>query len=176
MKNLQLLALLSLLIFVSCSSQEDVDPIDDDLEGNFEFSLTGEENRSIKGNASFLHGILTSKSEEENGSSLAVNLINDGNEDELFTILIGQLGDLDGINKGAYNIDFDPAEGEPLVGFSAFLNGSFTAYIATSGNISIAKIENKKIEGTISVVLEDLNGKILNVSGKFTALGITENV
>jgi len=176
MKNLQLLALFLLLIFFGCSTSDDVAPEEELFDGNYNVTLSGDDNRSMKGIASFVHGILTTKTEDENGSSLAIILTNQANEDELVSILVGQIGDLDGINTGTYTINLEPDDGDPLVNIGAFLNGSITTHLGTSGTITISKVQKNKVEGSLSVVLDNLNGKVINMSGDFTAFGITENI
>jgi hypothetical protein len=177
MKHLQLLTLFSLLLFfTNCSTSEEIDPDDEPFDGVFELSLTGDDTRTMKGVASFVHGKITTKSEQENGSFLTVMLTNADNENELISILIGQVGDLDGVNTGTYSIDVDPDEGDPLVNLAAYLAGSFTTHLGTAGTVTISKVQNSKVEGSFSFTADNLNGSIINVSGDFTALGITENL
>ena len=87
MKNLQLLALLSILFFSACSTVDDEIIEDAFLDGNFEATLSGDISKNFNGEATFVHAILTTKSEFENGSSLAISLMNEDDEDELITIL-----------------------------------------------------------------------------------------
>ena len=176
MKSLQLSTLFSFFIIFGCSTSDDIEPEEELFDGNFELALTGDDSRNMVGMASFVHGIITTKSEVENGSSLAIILTNKTNEDELISILVGQIGDLDGINTGTYNINLEPDEGDPLVNVGAYLNGSITTFLGLSGKVTITKIQNDIVEGNISVVLDNLNGNIIDMSGEFTALGITEKI
>jgi hypothetical protein len=62
------------------------------------------------------------------------------------------------------------------VNVGAFLNESLTIYLGTSGTIALKKVENDRIEGSISGVIENGNKETLNISGEFTASGITKNL
>lgn len=177
MKKLQLLILVLALGFFGCSSNDD-DQIPDDqiTNGSFSVTLSGEENREVKGEAFFVHGIITSKGPEENGSVLTLSLTNAQNEDELITILIGKIGDLDGIDTGTYNVNIEPEDGEYLVNIGAFYSSSMTMYLSTNGQVSITKVTNNVVEGSIDAILDNLNGKTMTVKGKFIAEGVTQNL
>lgn len=176
MKNLQLLTLFAFLLFISCSQEDDTDPDDFLGNGSFEVTLTGAENRTITGEAYFVQSILTSKSETENGSVLVVSLTSGNDEDEIFTITVGKVGDLDGVNTGSYTIDLESDDETELVNLGAFLNESITIYLGTSGSITLTKVENDRVEGTFSGVIENAKEEKINISGEFTASGITENL
>jgi hypothetical protein len=165
-----------LLFLASCSKNDETDPDDFLGNGSFEVTLTGDQNRTLKGEAYFVQSILKSKSEVENGSVLVVTLTSDQDEDEIFTLTVGQVGDLDGVNTGTYTIDLDSEDDKELVNVGAFLNESLTIYLGTSGTIALKKVENDRIEGSISGVIENGNKETLNISGEFTASGITKNL
>ena len=107
MKKLQLLTFLILILFSACSSPDEELIEEEIFDGKFEVTLSGDMSRSFKGEASFVHAILTTKSDVENGSTIAINLSNLDNEDELITILVGQIGDKDGLNTGTYQVDLE---------------------------------------------------------------------
>ena len=176
MKNLQLLALLSILFFSACSTVDDEVIEDAFLDGNFEATLSGDISKNFNGEATFVHAILTTKSEFENGSSLAISLMNEDDEDELITILVGQIGDLNGIDKGTYNVNLDAEDGDPLVNIGAFLTGSSGIFVNESGSVTLTKIGGNTVEGTFTAQLTNFNGTTTKVSGEFTAKGITENI
>lgn len=176
MKNLQLLAILLLLFFISCSKEDDADPDDLLNNGSFEVTLSGDISRTLEGEAYFVHGIVTSQAEAENGSTLTVTLAVDEDEDEIITITVGKAGDLDGINTGTYTIDLDADDDEELVNLGVFLNESITIFLGTSGTITLDKVENGRVEGSFSGVVENGMGETMNISGDFTASGITKNL
>jgi hypothetical protein len=177
MKILQLLTLFAFLFLISCSQNDEVDPEDDLIgSGSFEVTLSGAESRTIKGEAYFVQSILTTKSEPENGSVLGISLTSNDEEEEIITLTVGKAGDLDGVNTGTYTIDLESEDDTEIVNLGAFLEGSLTTYLGTSGKITIKKVEKNRVEGSVSAVLDNMNGKVLNISGEFTAEGITENL
>lgn len=176
MKNLQLLTVFILLVLVSCSSPEEEIFEEERFDGNFEATLSGDISRTFKGEASFVHGILTTKSAAENGSTMAINLLNTDNEDELITMLVGQLGDKDGLNSGTYEVNLEPDEGDPLVNIGAFLEGSSTILVNETGSITLTKINDNKVEGSFEAELTNFNGINVEIKGKFEAKGITEKL
>ena len=128
MKNLQLLTLFLLLLFFGCSSSnEDEDPIDE-FAGSFEASITGDQTLDLEGEAFFLHAILTSKTDEENGSSVVVNLVDETNEDKIITVTVVQLGNLKGIDIGTYDVTFEEEEEDTYASVAMYADGSLTAF------------------------------------------------
>lgn len=177
MKKLKLLVPILFLTIISCSKTDDLlFPLDDDLEGNFEFAISGSENRSLTGTATFVHGILKSDSEDKNGSTLTLSLYGDAEDTEVITILINQIGDLDGINEGSYTINLDQDKDHPYVNAVAYLETSMTPFIGGSGEVTIMKRVDQTITGSISVSMDNRNGDIIKISGDFTALGITQTI
>ena len=179
MKNLQLLTLLVITMLSGCSKSDDIIPDDEVFDGkggNFEVKLKGDENRDIKGDAFFVHGILTSKTSDENGSTLAITLVNTQNDDEVITITVGKLGDLDGISAGTYRIKLEPEDDDHTVNVGAFLSSSLTAYLNTSGEVILKEVKNGKVEGSFSVAMDNFIDKKITMSGNFVADGITENL
>ena len=177
MKKFQLLILVLALGFFGCSSNNDDEIPDDEItNGSFSVSLSGEENREVKGEAFFVHGIITSKGPEENGSVLTLSLTNAQNEDELITILIGKIGDLDGIGTGTYDVKIEPEDDEYLVNIGAYYSSSMTIYLSTNGKVIITKVTNNVVEGSVDAILDNLNGKTMTVKGKFVAEGVTQNL
>jgi len=176
MKNLQLLTLFAFLLFFSCSQEDDTDPDDFLGNGSFEVTLAGDVNKTLTGEAYFVQSILSSKSETENGSVLVVTLTSDNDEDEILTLTVGKVGDLDGVNTGSYTIDLESDDDTELVNLGAFLNESITIYLGTSGSITLTKVENDLVEGSFSAVIENAKEETINISGEFTASGFTENI
>ena len=175
MKIIQLLTLFTLLLLISCSQEDDTDP-DDLFNGSFEVTLAGDVNRTLSGEAYFVQSILTSKSESENGSVLVVTLTSDDDEDEIVTLTVGKVGDLDGVNTGSYTIDLEPDDETELVNLGFFLDESLTIYLGTYGTITLKKVENDRIEGSFTGVAENGQNETINISGEFTASGITKNL
>ncbi len=176
MKNLQLLLLLMPFTFFNCSSSDDSDPGSNTFEASFEVSLTGDASRSFNGDAFFLHAIVTSQTNDENGSVLTVTLTNDANEDEAITLFVVNAGDLDGVNTGTYTLDLENENETTYANLGAFLGEGNTIFLGTSGSITISRVQNDRIEGSFSAVLDDQNGTIINISGEFKASGITERI
>jgi hypothetical protein len=159
-----------------CSSNDDVSPDDLDFGGSFEVSLMGNDNREMTGNASFVHGIVTTEEESENGSLLTITLLNEKNQNESLTLLIGRIGDLDGVNEGNYQVNIDSEDDEPYTSISGFLNNSMIPFLSTSGEIELMRIEQKLVKGNLNATLDNQNGEIIKVTGSFEALGITEKL
>lgn len=174
MKNLYLLTVLIFISLFSCSTNDDVLP-DDESFGVFDVSIAGDLTKTMKGDAAFVHGILTSKSLEENGSVLSVLLTNDEDSDEIITILLGQIGNLNGVKSGTYKVDLEPEDGDLVVSASAFLAGN-NLYLNTSGEVKITSITNSKANGSLNIVLTDLSENSISISGTFEALGVTKNL
>jgi len=112
---------------------------------------------------------------EENGSVLSVLLTNDEDNDEIITILLGQIGNLNGVKPGTYKVDLEPEDGDLVVSASAFLAGN-NLYLNTSGEVKITSITNSKANGSLNIVLTDLSENSISISGTFEALGITKNL
>jgi len=177
MKNLQLLALLFILIISACSTgAEEILEEDNMFDGSFEATLSGDFNKSFTGQATFLHGIVTTLSEIENGSTISLNLVNENDEGELINILVAQQGDLNGVNLGTYNVELDPDDGDPLVNIGGFITGNSGILVNESGSVTFTKIEDDLIEGSFQAELTNMSGVNVNVSGEFSAKGITENL
>lgn len=176
MKKLHLLVPILFLSMLACTKQADVTPFDDDLEGSFEFSISGSESRGLTGTSSFVQAILTSESDDENGSSLAINFYSEGEDTEVITVLINQPGDLDGINAGTYTVNLDQDEEHPLVNVGAFLETSISPFLGVSGNVKISKSMDQSVVGSISVSMDNQNGDIITMSGEFTARGFTQAI
>jgi hypothetical protein len=51
-----------------------------------------------------------------------------------------------------------------------------TMYLSTNGQVSITKVTNNVVEGSIDAILDNLNGKTMTVKGKFVAEGVTQNL
>ncbi len=177
MKKFQLLILVLAFGFFGCSSNNDEEGPDDEIKnGEFSVSLEGSESGSVKGEAYFVHAIRTSGTIEENGSVLTIILENAQNEDEMISILIGKIGDLDGLGTGTYNVNIDPDDNEHLVNIGAFFSSSMTMFLSTNGKVIISKITNNQVEGSIDAILDNQNGKTMTVMGKFVAEGVTQNL
>jgi hypothetical protein len=172
MKKVHLFLFLILAFGISCSSNGD-DPKPDDpvFDGSFDVKITGELNKSLKGSAGFTHAILTSKDKFENGSTLSLALTTDAEED-IITILVGELGNLGGIKVGTYTVDLEPEEGDPVALVGIVTNKSF-AYIGSSGEVKITKVEKTKVSGSMSVTLMDADEKTITITGTFEAIGTT---
>jgi hypothetical protein len=177
MKKLQLFILVFALGFYGCSSNNDEEIPDDKINnGTFSVSLSGAESRSVKGEAYFVHAIRTNGTKEENGSVLSLNLVNDQNEDELITILVGKIENLNGIGTGTYSVNIEPDDNEHLVNIGALFSSSPSMYLATSGQVTLKKINNTQVEGSITANLDNFNGKTLTITGMFDAEGITQKL
>ena len=174
MKKLKFLVLIASISIFSCSSDdEDIDPIIEDL-GVFEAQITGQINEKVKGEAGFVHGIITNSAFDENGSTMTLALINENNEDDIISCIIAVPGDTDGLNTGKYTVEIDPEDGEPIVVISATLNG--TAYFNSVGEINFNSIQSTKITGDFTATLFDFAQQEIQVSGSFEALGATERL
>jgi hypothetical protein len=178
MKNLRLLTLLLSLFFLQCSSSDDSDPAPDAdaFEGSFELQLTGDISGNYTGDAFFLHSIVTNQSDDESGSVLTVTLTNENNEDEVITLSVIDAEDTDGVDTGSYTIELEPEDETQLAYLGAYLGESSFIYIGTSGSITLNRIRNDQVEGSITATLIDMNGASINVTGEFKASGITQRL
>ena len=176
MKNLLPLIVLFPFVFFNCSSSDDGDPDSVAFDANFEVTLTGDASRSLNGEAFFLHAIVSSRGDDENGSVLTVTLTNDADEDEAITLYIVTTDDTDGVNTGTYTIELEPEDENTYASLGAFIKEGNTIFLGTSGSITISRLQNDEVEGSISAVLDDQTGTTINISGEFKASGITERI
>lgn len=176
MKIVKLLALFAFLYIAGCGVNDDAEPDNEIQNGSFKATITGDQNRTFEGEAVFVHAILKSKSELENGSVLGITLTNKNNEDEFMVITVGEIGDLDGINPGTYTVDLESEEDGSLVNIAAYLNGSMFTFLGVSGQVTLTKIEGNKVEGSFSATFDNLNDVSVTMSGDFSAEGITQTL
>lgn len=160
-----------LLVFSSCS--KDNDQIDtDNLNGSYELTITGDENRDITGEANFLQVVVSNSSSGSGGASLVVNLTS-GDEESLALTFVQEEEKIFSVDKYTYTVEALEGSTYFSVGFYSSLS-SFT-YLISSGSISLTKVSNTLIEGTIDIVMSNnSNDDILNVKGSFKAVGFTQ--
>jgi hypothetical protein len=179
MKKVASIILLAITGLMSCTTDNLVDPdLDfDEFNGTFEVNVTGDESRKIQGEAYFLHGIIKSGNFDENGSTLTITLTNDQNEDEVISISLVEEGNAGGIKTGTYTIEVDLEEKEGVwVQVGAYFDSSLTAYLSEEGTIKMDKVGADRVEGSLDVRLNNLNGLIISISGTFKASGITTSL
>ncbi len=176
MKKLQLILILMSFIFLQCSSSGDPDPAPVAFEGNFELALSGDISQNLEGEAIFLHAIVTNQTDEENGSIITITLVNDADEDEIITLYLADLEDLNGLDPGSFPVELEPEDESSLASLYAYLGANNQIFFATSGTITIDKIEEERVEGSVSAVLEDAGGNTVSLIGDFNASGVTERL
>ncbi|MBE0655094.1 MAG: hypothetical protein IH594_14930, partial [Bacteroidales bacterium] len=161
-----------LLLTYSCSEKEDNSP-EDLVDGTFTVSISGEESRSLSGEASFVHVLVNSGVPDGSGTSLALSLYGgDDSEDAIVITLTKREAKL--FSAGTYSYKEDPADNEVFLSVGMFSQLSQGTYIITSGNVKINKVSNNQLEGSLDVSLTNFNEKNISISGSFKANGITQ--
>lgn len=162
-----------LLVFNSCTKDNDqIDADNFDLNGSYELTITGDENRDLSGEANFLQVVVSNGTPGSGGASLVVNLTS-GDEESLALTFAQEEEKIFSVDKYTYTLEALEGSTYFSAGFYSSLS-SFT-YLISSGSISLTKVSNTLIEGTIDIIMSNnSNDDILNVKGSFKAVGFTQ--
>jgi hypothetical protein len=175
MKHLQLLTLFSLLLFFGCSSSNDEDPADE-LLGSFKATISGDLSMALEGEAYFLHAILTSKTDDENGSTIGITLTDENDEENMIIVTVVEPGNLNGIGVGTYSVTFDEEDEDTYASVAMYTEGSLTTFLAISGEVKLTKVEDDQVEGTITATLTNFKEETINITGNYKADGMTQKL
>lgn len=144
------------------------------LEGNYTLKATGDFNLELKGEIHFETALKIS-GDGTPFSILELNLENDKKESRhSMGFLISEQNRPKGISEGIYKVPKD------IDGFLNYFDGVFgfaniegmgeLPFFAQKGRITIHRIHESSLRGTIEVTMQNSNGKKVNVIGDFTAV------
>ena len=163
---------LFLLLTYSCSEKEDNSP-ENVVDGTFKVSISGDESRSLSGEASFVQVIVNSGGPDGSGTNLVLSLYGEDDEEDAIVITLTKR-ETKLFSTGTYSYKEDPDDNEVFLSVGMFSQLSQTTYIITSGNVKINKVNNNQLEGSLDVSLTNFNEKNISISGNFKAQGITQ--
>lgn len=171
MKKLKLL-LFALPIFLFSCGGDEADIIQA-LSSSFSATVSGAVTASFDGEADFVHGIVNSQPEGQNGSVISIGLENKNDSKEDIFLSVFQLENTTGITEGTYNYE---QLSTSLIIQATYSNGDESGIFPVVGKtnqIIFTSIADTKIKGSYNFTLTDPFGSEITISGTFDALGVT---
>jgi hypothetical protein len=159
------------LIFTACPEQDDMPP-EDETNGSFSFSITGDENFTLAGEAGFMHVMLASGDMEASATSLSITLTDPEGDNSVVVTLTKKGAKL--FQQGTYLFNEEPGDDDIILSMAFFSNATSTTYVMMEGNLKLSNVKNNLLEGSIAAELTNFDGKNVLIGGNFKAVGITQ--
>jgi hypothetical protein len=163
-------SLLFLILLVSSCNKDDDPGIDDNFEGSFEVTISGEESFTLTGLASYNEVVVDGGTPDSRGSFLTMVCSHEENDDML-TVYMVKLQP-NGFGDGTYSFVEDPEDDQIALSVTFYSSATQTTYIITSGTVNFSDITEQKLEGTLNVELTNFSGGTITISGEFKARGV----
>jgi hypothetical protein len=165
------LALLILLSFAfACSKDEDDPGLDENFQGSFEFSISGDDSFTLAGEAFFDQVIINGGTAGAQGTSLSIIFTQD---DENSVVLSLVKANTDGFGEGTYSFIEDPEDDQVFFSVAFYSETSQTSYFITSGSVSFNSVKENLIEGNINVTMTNFMENNISLAGTFKARGLS---
>ena len=163
--------LILILFFAGCSKESDDNDNDPTKKGEYTIKITGNESFDYKGEATFFNMVLKEVDPTASGAMASFSFGLEADNSFVINIIREQPKY---IQKGKYAYSEDPEDDETFVSSGLFYSPkSKKMYILTNGFVELEKVENTMISGKFNFVMKDSEEKEINISGTFSASGLT---
>lgn len=170
MKRLLALSRLSallILFMLAYSCSKDDDPENDGLvEGSFEINISGDENLTLTGEAFFEQLIINGGTPESSGTTLSL-IFTEESENALALSMVKAA--TNGFGEGTYTFIEDPEDDQLFFSVTFYSESSESTYFITSGTVDFDRVNERTIEGSLDIEMQNFMEGNINVSGTFKA-------
>ena len=167
MKKIILILLALPLFLFSCDS------VDDLLStGQFDSKITGSVVKDFNGQAAFVHSFPGDGIQQS--SSLLIALSTIESQDESIALDLTEVGNIDGIEAGTYNVDAPGTTGPIFT--PLYINGQELWYAdgSLTNKVVISSVGESIVKGTFELNLTNLlQTEMIKIVGTFNAVGTT---
>lgn len=149
---------------VSCSKEDD--PGLDDSVGTFDLTISGDEDFKFSGEAFFEELIINGGTPQDRGTTLSIIFADDFGTSVAISMIQAEIT---GFDEGTYSFIEEPASNQVFLAVSLYSAETGTTYLISSGSVKFDRVNEKLIEGSLNVQLQNLSGGNVRVSGSFKA-------